>query len=103
MQFFTGLADAFDQPGLDIHMNILKRDRPLEVTLLDVRLNTLQTGNNGTALLCGNDAGVGEHAGMRDRAGDVVAIQPLVEVNRGSKRLHEGIGRFREASAPGFC
>ncbi len=46
---------------------------------------------------------MGQHAGMGDGTGDVVAIQPVVETDRGGECLDEGVGGLGEAAAPGFC
>jgi hypothetical protein len=53
-------------------------------------------------MVAADDADMGEHAGMRDRARDVVAIQALVKADRGSEFLDEGVGGLGEASTPGF-
>jgi hypothetical protein len=103
MQLFARLPDAFDQARLDVHVNVFKRYRPGKITTFDIREDLCQTANNFIAFRPGNNFDVREHAGMRYRTLDVIAIKPLVKVDRGSKGFNEGIGRFSKPPAPGFC
>ncbi len=58
--------------------------------------------DDGIALRVAQDALTGQHGGMGDRALDVVAIEPSVEVDRGGEGLDEGIGGRIEAPGPGL-
>jgi hypothetical protein len=102
MQFLAGLANALDQSRLDVHVDVLEGNRPGEVALIDVREDAFQAIDNPPAFRVTYDASMRQHARMGNRAGDVVPVEPVVEADRGGECLDEGIGRFGEATAPGF-
>jgi hypothetical protein len=74
----------------------------VELTGVDARAHPFQPGDDGVALGFGQDALTRKHGGVGDRALDVVAIEPAVEVDRGGEGFDEGVGRGIEAPGPGF-
>ena len=102
MEFFSGFTDALDEPCLDVHVDIFERYGPGKITLLDVGEDGFQPGNDVSAVSRTDNANVRQHAGMCNGAGDIMPVEPLVEVDRCSKGLDEGVRRFCEAPAPGL-
>jgi hypothetical protein len=102
VQLFAGFADALDQACLDVHVDIFQGNRPVKSTLFDFSQDAFESVDDGTGLVSGDDADMAEHAGVRDRARDVVAIQALVKADRGGKFLDEGIGGLGKAPTPGL-
>ena len=43
-----------------------------------------------------------EHAGMGNRAGNVMSVQALVKTDRGRESFNKIVGQFVEAAARGF-
>ena len=95
-----GLADALRQRGLDVEVDVLAVLAELEVARGDIRLDGPQAGGDGVAVVVGDDALGGEHPRVRDRACDVLAVEPAVEGDGGSVRLDERVGGALEAAAP---
>jgi hypothetical protein len=95
-----GLADARDQPGLDIGVDVLERgiegERPLGDRLGDLG----ESGADRRLVLGGDDSHRGEHAGMGEAAFDILPPEPLIEPDRGIDRLHHGCGTGGKSSAP---
>ena len=102
VQFLAGLADARHQPRLDVHVHIFQRHRPFETPGLDFRANGVQPGDDLLTLRRAQHAHPRQHARMGDGAGDVLAVQALIEAHRGGEGFHEGIGALGKTPAPGL-
>ncbi len=102
MQLAADGADALDKPGLDVHVDILEADHELDLARLDVGADRLQPLDDGVGLGLFDNALARQHAGVNDRALDVVAVEALVEVDAGGEFFHEFVGGGRESAGPGF-
>ncbi len=100
VQLFADFANAVNQPRLDVHVNIFKCDDPRKIAPFNVEQNVVQPAHDLIALRCGEHAHLGQHAGMGDGTGNVLAVQPLIEADRGGKGFHKCISRLVESPAP---
>jgi hypothetical protein len=100
MQAPAALADALDQGRLDHHVNVFQALVEGEFSRLDVGPNTFQTADDLLAFLLCNQANLSQHGGMRDAAGDVLAVQSLVIRDRFNKTLRQAIGRLANPRLP---
>ena len=92
MQTFTGVANASCQGGFNIHVHIFERDRPVKIASLNAGLDRIKPIDNGRTIVIRDDPGFCQHGRMGPRTGDVLPVHALIEANRTSKFLHEGIG-----------
>ena len=96
------LADPISQCLLDVHMNVFELDTELELAAIDLRADLLQAVDDLIAIVVGDDVLSGEHFRMRDRAFDVLTIQPLIESNRRLEFIDHLVRRLLETPAPEF-
>ena len=102
VELLPRFPDAADERGLDVHVDIFERRAPLEAARLDLGLDALQSLDDRRAFRLAQHPHLREHGGMRDGAGDVVAVEAPVEVLRCRETLHQRVGRLAEPSAPGL-
>ena len=100
MQPAPGLADQIGQPLLDVEMDVLELGRELERAGRDRGLDLVKSAQDRGALGLGDDAGRGQHPGMRPRAREVVSRQPLVEPDRRINLRHQRCRVRLEMPAP---
>ena len=103
MQFLARYADQFCQPGLDIHVYIFQRYRPLETAIFYLSLDLGQSLLNFRQFAGGKHADAAQHIGMGQGSGDIFNGHALVELDGGGKTLHKGVGGFAEAPTPQFA
>ncbi len=92
--------DRVRQGALDVHVHVLTRHRELEPTCADLSGDRREPPADRAELLLLQDPLRREHAGVRDRAGDVLERQGLVEGDGGVHRLDQRVGRLLEAATP---
>ena len=92
MQAAGGEPDLVLEIALDVHVDVFERTREREAAGLDLGLDLLEPGAYGGHIILGEDAGLAQHGGMRERAPDVLPPQPLVEIDGGVDLLHDGVG-----------
>ncbi len=102
VKLLAGDADIGGERRLDVHVDVLEPDLPREVAPLDALANSGQPCDDEVAVGLAEDSLAGEHAGVGDRALDVVAVQTLVELDGGGEGLHEGVGGLAESAGPEF-
>ncbi len=102
VQLLAGDADAVGQACFDVHVHVFEVDAPVELAGFDFALDGLQAINDGVALGIAEHADLRQHGGMGDRTHDVVAVQALVEIDRGGETGDEGVDGLTEAAAPGL-
>ena len=102
VEFLAGIADAFRQCVLDVHMHVFECIVPLEAAGLDIALDAIQAFEDRIEFAFRENTDGSQHPGVRARAHDVVAVEPTVEGLGGREGLDEGVGRFGEAPPPGF-
>ncbi|MCY1437883.1 hypothetical protein D9M71_540630 [compost metagenome] len=83
-------------------MHVFEVDAPVEVAGLDLALDGFKPIDDGVALGITEHADLRQHGGMGDRTHDVVAVQALVEIDRGGETGDEGVDGLTEAAAPGL-
>jgi len=93
-------ADLLPQAGLDVHVNVFQLAPELEPAGLDLIAYLRQAAHDGLAVLLGDDALLGQHAGVSDGAGDVVPPQSPVDVDGGGEGLGSRVGGLGEAGSP---
>ena len=86
------LADQLTQPGLHVHVDVLELLPVGEGPGLDLGLDGVQAPEDRRLVIGGDDADLGQHLGMRPRAGQVLAGQPPVEAYGNVDRLHQLVG-----------
>ena len=92
VQLAADVADAVDQRGLDVHVNIFAFDGEREASLGDLGPDFQQALHSFFAFLGGQQAHAFEHAGMRDRAAYVLIEQPTIKRDRFGELLDPTIG-----------
>ena len=102
VQFLADLANALDQVRLDVHVHVFERHAPVEFAGVDFGFDFFQALDDRVAFFFREHAHFCQHLCVRDRAHDVVDVQPPIEADRGSEGLDDDVGRFSEAPAPGF-
>src|SRR5690606_8866098 len=75
---------------------------PIELASLDLTLNRLQAVDDAVALGFAEHADFRQHGGVGDGALDVMLVEALVEIDRGSETGDKGVYRFAETATPGL-
>ena len=83
----------------DVHVDVFQAHLPLELAVVDLFVNLMQSSYDAFGLVGRHHADAAEHAAVRDRRSDVVPIEALVECHRSGKGFHERIGGFRKPAA----
>jgi len=79
VEFASRLANHRDQPALDREMNILIGDIELKVTARYVIFNTLEAFCDRAQLSRFEQTDLREHLRVRNRAADIMPIEPSIE------------------------
>ncbi len=82
MQLRARRADSFRKHRFDIHVHVFERAVPLEFARLDLFLDRTQSGLDLSAFGGRYGSRASERCGVRDRSGDIVAVQPPIKRNR---------------------
>ena len=102
MQLAAHLADFGGEPGLDGHVDVFQGRVEVELPRLDFEPDFFQPPDDLFRLRRGDDPLAGQHPGVGHGAGEVLAIEALVEAQGGGEVLHRLGGFPGEPSAPGF-
>ncbi len=100
MQAPAGIADAFGQPRLDIHVDVFERFIEDEVAPLDLGADGGKAIGDGALIIGGDDTDLGEHRGMSQRALDILPPYPFVEADGGVDVAHDPRRAGGETAAP---
>ena len=100
MQLFTGNANLLSQCRFNVHVHIFQCNRPFELTTFNLNANLTQTFNDCIALIFSQNTHFGQHACMRNRALNVLAIETLIKINRGCESSHKRIGCLTKTTTP---
>jgi hypothetical protein len=101
MQPLAGIAYQFGEPPLDVHVHVLRVQRPREAGALDFAQDGGETPLDRAQIGRRENSGCAQHACMSDRSTDVVSGQPLVEADRGCVAFNALGHRFGKAARPG--
>lgn len=74
MQTLAGITDALGQQLLDVHVDVLVIERELNLAVLDILEDALQTFDDLFGLMLLDDALLAQHGSVRDRSGDIFLI-----------------------------
>ena len=85
VEFAAEGADEFDQPPLDVEVDVLQLGAERERAVRKLGANGLQTADDGLLFLGSQDMGAGKGARPRNGAGDVIRRQPPVKRQGGEK------------------
>ncbi len=69
----AGIADAVGQAGLDVHVDVFEGGVESEAAGFDFSGDLGEAVGDGGGVFLGDDAGVGQHRGVRTGPGDVLA------------------------------
>src|SRR5690625_4080678 len=92
--------DPLGECPLDVHVDILELDAPVEVAGLDLGLDLAQASHDLVNLGFAQDALFAQHRRVSHRALDVLQAQLAVDVYGGVELLDECVGVLRKAAAP---
>jgi len=67
---------------------------------IDLGADGLEALGDGGAVVLGDDAALGEHRGMGQGAGNILAIKPFIHIDRRVNLLHHRRGAGGETPAP---
>ena len=102
MQLAADVAEPLDQGALDVRVNVFELDGERELAALDLAGDVVEGGDDLLGLVGGEQADLGEHAGVGLAGADVVAVEPAVEADRLGEGLDAVVGVAAESAAPGF-
>ncbi len=94
------VADPLDQRPLDVHVNVFELLAEGEFAGGDLVENLFQAGHDLVPLVVGEDAHLGEHQGVGDRAADVVRVKPPIEGHALGELLDTAVRRLVKHTAP---
>ena len=100
VQSLARLADPCRQQRFHIHVDILVVGRKFHLARLDVREDVRKALDDGLRILPGDDAARTQHLGVGHGAGDILLVEPLVEVDGGIEVVDQFIGLLLKPSAP---
>ena len=100
MQALAGVADQRGEALLDVEVHIFEVNRPFELPGFDFLRHLRHAALNVGQILGADDALLGEHLGVRQRAANVLPPHPLVEIDRGGIALDEVGNRLGETAGP---
>ena len=92
--------DPIGESGFDIHVNILEFQFPDKLPLLDVREDAVQTVAQFLEFILGDDSRALQRSGMRQRALNVVGIEPPIEGDTFAITLHKTGGSCFKSAFP---
>ncbi len=99
MQLGAGRPGDLDQAAFNRQMDILVGQIEAEAAGFDLAFDLLQSLDDPIGFGVADQAGLGNHAGMGDRAPNVVPEQAAIKRKRSGKRLHLGqTGGFESAA-----
>ena len=102
MQALARVADALGEQGLDVHVDILVVHGELHLICLNVLQDGLQAFHDGLYFVLLDDALLAQHLRVGDRAGDVLLVEPGIELDGGVKIIDKSVGLFLEPTSPEF-
>ena len=74
VQTLAGITDALGQQLLDVHVDVLVIERELNLAVLNILEDALQTFDDLFGLMLLDDALLAQHGSVRDRSGDIFLI-----------------------------
>ena len=100
MQTLARLADPLRELCLHKAVDILGIALNLQLSILDVRKDTLEARHDGIRIRCRDDALLSEHPGMHDGSPNILLVHPLVKAERLIEGLHQLVCFSCKSAAP---
>ena len=100
VELAADVADAVDERPLDVHVDVFELLAEGEVAGGDFLADLLQAGDDLVPFVVGEDADLGEHVGVGDRAADVLGVEPAVEAHAFGELLDAAVRRLVKHTAP---
>ena len=102
VELAADVADPLDERPLDVHVDVFELVAELESAAGDLVVDLLEAGHDLVSLVVGQDADLGEHVGVGDRAADVLRIEPAIEAHAFGELLDTAVRRLVKHTAPGL-
>ena len=100
VQALAGIANDRGQALLDVQVHVFQVERPYELARLDFFRDDGHAALDVSQVGGGDDALLGQHAGVGQRAADVLAPHALVEIDRSGVTFDEIGNRLGETAGP---
>ena len=81
VQLATNIAQSLDQATFDVHVDIFQFEAKLHFAALDLTFDFAQRLFDQLKLVRGDQILLAEHAGVSDRAANVLLIKTVIEAN----------------------
>ena len=88
MKALARITHQSSQTGFDVEMNVLKVNRPLELSPCDLFTDQGHSALNICQITAGQNPARMKHAGVCERPYDVLLGESLVELDRSGVTLH---------------
>ena len=98
-----GVADLLRQARLDVGVDVFQAVIEDELAPIDLPLDVAQAADDALGVGVGNDAPAAEHAGVRYRRPNVLAVESGVHIQRAGIEVDQGMRLLGEAAAPGLA
>src|SRR6056297_1581665 len=102
MQFAAHRPDPFDEPGFDVHVDILEGDGRSKFTRYKLLKDGIQPGPDLVSIGNTDDLLAAEHFCVSLGTTNIVFGQALFKTDRSGKFFHEFVGWLSEATGPEF-
>ena len=102
MQAAARVADKFDKPVLDVHVDVFEGGIHLALAAFELARHLLQAGDDFLGIIGSDKPHLGQHAGMGLAAAHVVAQEATVEIHagiQGRRRFVHGLLKTRTTAA----
>jgi hypothetical protein len=100
VQPLARVADERDEPPLDVEMDVLGFQRPLELARAELVADRRHAALDVREIRCTDHAARREHPRVGERAGDVELGEPLVEPDRRRIAQHPRVDALGEPAGP---
>ena len=102
MQLAAHIAQALDQRLLDVHVDVFELGLERKFARFDLAADGFERCADLAALVDRDQADLGQHLGMGNRAGDVVRVEAVVEADALGEPLDAAVGLLRKDAAAGW-
>ena len=101
VQLAADIAQALDERLLDVHVDVFELGLERKFSRFDFFADGCQRFADLVALCVAEQADLGQHLGMGDRAGDVVRVEAMVEADAFGEAFDAAIGAVGKDAAAG--
>jgi hypothetical protein len=101
MQLPPHIAQALNQRLFNVHVNVFQLGPELKFPGLNLTANRLQRLADLLTFAVADQSNLRQHLGMRNRASDIVRIEPVIKADTLRKPLHTAIRATRKDATAG--